>query len=693
MPVKNGTPAITPEYQEVSKTLGIKHVHIGVFFDGTNNNMVQQAFFHTYQQTKKNPYAAQAIRTDYNYQEILKLIKERNEKNTKLELALYEQSQNGLYNAVSFSNSKGVNISQLVSEIKELDEIIEKKQAYTRLGLNLMNSDGERGYSNIAILHSLLNNQIDTNDAVYHNLYIEGSGATDITKSNEGNINGLGFGLGLTGVTALVSKAVKYIHLFLEGIKGKLSDNTKYHFYVFGFSRGATCARLFAELTTRDVGKKLDREYEFGQETSKVQNIYDKEKKRLPFMETDFLKTVLINRKYVTVDFLGIYDTVASIGFLKQRDGWTNALSWGYRGFWWNNYNGNFHYMNAHDYGLYSPHNKRVLKTCHICAGDEFRENFALVNLGEKIPQNAMEIIIPGCHSDVGGGYVTENSMDFVLYKFVPRKFEHFLKHNKILEILGYPYLKSKERARLFVNDPMKEEGLTEELNPQTLAKLGWVGNEWRGLDMDTSPEDNKPFTLRVADWTNEIKFKRYAVKGYSNIPLKMMKKCVVECGINWLFQDEIVPYRTPYDLSSLEEEMLKRITVPSGQRMWLIPHGDYSGEYYRKLRLKYLHFTSSCEIWHLRSHVKEENMRKVKEKEKEKESWYKFGEINGANFGNNCNYDNNAKICRIMYNGDEILDGNHTKNVHYLYESGKNGMKLEPIEVKDDIIINHVKQ
>ena len=343
--------------------------------------------------------------------------------------------------------------------------------------------------------------------------------------------------------------------------------------------------------------------------------------------------------------------------------------------------------MNAHDYGLYSPQNNRVLHTCHICAGDEFRENFALVNLGKEIPKNAMEIIIPGCHSDVGGGYVTENSMDFVLYKFVPRKFEHFLKQNKLFEILGYFYLKSKDRARMFMQNPM-DTNCTEELNSETLAKLGWIGNEWRGKEPDIC-EEKKPYTLRVAEWPNEIKFKRYSLRGYSNIPLRMMKSCVENCSIDWLFQkDDSMPnaYKIPDFLEDIGKKMIELTKViPQGQRIWVVPKGGYSGEFYRTLRLKYLHFTSSCELMHYRSKVKDENMRKIKEKDKEKEFIITLlpREMNWGNFGNNCNYDNAARICRIMYNGDEELkDKNqHEKHVHYMYEFSKYGMTLEELD------------
>ena len=57
-------------------------------------------------------------------------------------------------------------------------------------------------------------------------------------------------------------------------------------------------------------------------------------------------------------------------------------------------------------YGLYSPTLAHVLNTCHICALDEFRANFALSDIGKAADDN-IELFLPGCHSDIGGGYST----------------------------------------------------------------------------------------------------------------------------------------------------------------------------------------------------------------------------------------------------------------------------------------------
>ena len=653
----------------------VKNVRIGVFFDGTNNNAVQRAIFESYKKQKK----IESLSSD---------AKEKYERAIKLKKELLDlQIQEMLASVVDSSNyaTSTINQSELSSiryKIKEREKELEKTNFQPLFDTEYMHANKSKGYSNVSILYSLLQHNMDTQENVYHNIYIEGAGACDITELLPSNANGLGFGLGKTGVTALVSKALKEITDWLQSMKNHFDENTKYHFYIFGFSRGSTCARLFAELTTRDPDKKLKREDEFAQETSRVSHLM--KGSRIPFMEEAYLGgNPKIKRDNVTVDFLGIYDTVASIGFLKQKDGWTNSLSWAYRAAWWNNYNGNFHYMNVHDYGLYSPHNQRVKYTCHICAGDEFRENFALVNLGKKIPKNSMEIIIPGCHSDIGGGYVDGVEMDIVLYKFIPRKFERFLKSNKMTEIIGTPYLRFvKERAKMFVEKPSNlEEGKKEELSPDTLAKLGWVGKEYEKDTKDTLPErshDDEVCTKRVADWPNEIKFKRYAMRGYSNIPLQMMIKCVEKCGITNLFKLKTYPYEIPIPLKSLGTNLKNAIEKPSGQRLWMIPGGSYSSEEYRKLRLNFLHFTASCEMFHFRTRVDKNKRTNNISKEAIEGREAGIAEWNKANIGNNCNYDNEANICRIMYDGDEALKGDHKNNVHYMYDLYKYGVNEE---------------
>lgn len=742
--------AKAPKTTEPSPILKIKDTHISVFFDGTSNNMVQQAYFKSFKTSLIKEESTRIINESGDVNEIINasdkiqiyistinyLILERKENILLSPDAVYkncianisdaidslndnilesyqkniEEIQNiiGLLSSYDIFNDQK-KIASKINQLKTIsttiiDENLDRLQIESKFSTASLSMDKENGYSNIAILHSLSKDCEDNNETIYKTLYIEGSGANDIATTKgrtsypfEKNTNGLGFGLGQTGVTALVSKAIKYIYDFLNSIKSKLDENTNYHFYVFGFSRGATCARLFAELATRDENETLPREKEFGQKTSKVANIYKKNNKRIPFMERTFIDGLNIKRHNVEVEFLGIYDTVASIGFLKQKDGWANSMSWAYRVWWWNNYHGNFHYKNAHDYGLYSPHNTRVKKTCHICAADEFRENFALVNLGRKIPKTAIEIIIPGCHSDVGGGYVTKVDMDAVLYKFIPRKFERFLKSYLVrytpTNVISEIYLKNKKQASMFVDCPNSDNGKTEILSPKTLSKLGWIDKCWETGKYDKNNKlNNAHYTLRVADWPTEIKFKRYVEGGYGTIPLRIMMKSVRDCHIKWLFREESTLYTIPEDsdLKSLWSRFDKMSLDPSEiegkRRKWFIPENNYSGEKYKRIRLKYLHFTSSCEIHHLRMPVNDEFYPTELEKNDgtkiKQEDLRNVLDIEFANFGNNCNYDNEARICRIMYyadkpqnSGKKDVDSNnvadHKNSVHYMYEFG----------------------
>lgn len=655
--IQSGPQSKTPPTVEKNvQQKKIKDVHIAVFFDGTNNNAVQKAIFYSYKKRKEQKNVSLSEDVQKQYDEAIKLKDEINELERTILLA-----ENSKHSYVSRND-----LSYLKKKLEENKKKISTINLHPLMDTASMDIDNLYGYSNVSILYSLLNRNKQTEDTIYYDLYIEGAGATDIVEPSESNVNGLGFGLGETGVTALVSKALKDIMDFLSKKVSYLDEHTNYHFNVFGFSRGATCARLFAELATRDEGTTLEREREFWQATSRVSQLAEKNK-RVPFMETGFIENLIINREYVTVDFLGIYDTVASIGFLMHRDGWTNALSMLYRPWWWNNYHGNFHYMNVHDYGLYSPHNERVKYTCHICAADEFRENFALVNLGSSIPKNATEIIIPGCHSDIGGGYVNEVGMDVVLSKFTPRKLDRFSNLVAQAAKLILP------RAQMFLSNPNSISGQKAELNPNTLAMLGWVGREWAEQTKKSSPDitfDGEVATKRVVETDNDIKFKRYVTRGYSNIPLRMMLANAEEHGCD-LFPSHanVKEYKIPNPLEDIGKKMLNH--AKESGRVWLMPEFGYSGEVYRLLRQNYLHFTASCKIIHTRTTIKEENRTSERTGSiKVDGAENSIFEVHWENIGNNCNYDDDATICRIMYNGDPgNLKGDHKDNLHYVYE------------------------
>lgn len=125
---------------------------------------------------------------------------------------------------------------------------------------------------------------------------------------------------------------------------------------VFGFSRGAAQARTFVNWLF-DACEKKDGDWTFA---------------GIP----------------IRLQFLGIFDTVASVGAANLSDSGTLA---GHQS-WADNT------LEIHP---------AVEKCVHYVAGHEVRACFPLdsVRVKSNYPANAIEVMYPGSHSDVGGGY------------------------------------------------------------------------------------------------------------------------------------------------------------------------------------------------------------------------------------------------------------------------------------------------
>lgn len=503
-------------------------LYFGVFFDGTNNNMVQAE-------------TARELRKKYG-------------------------EKDNLYD----------------TKTMRLDEV------------NVVKDNDNREttkYSNIAILHSyyvgiseeeIKNRENKPEKIKVYKIYVEGAGANDINCIWNGKpIVGLGFGLGKTGVTALVSKAVRAIKVILEGYTCH-RDMISLKFDIFGFSRGAACARLFSYLIARGNEETLPsgREKEFGKYFAKEYYIEG----RLEFLKKE-------EWKEVSIDFLGIYDTVVSIGFLRRKKEENGVLKDEVNGlstaFAFNDeFKENFHDLNVREYGQYSPQMKDTVKNClHIGAMDEFRENFAFTSLGKDVPINSLEVLLPGCHSDIGGGYIDSNSSTV--------NFKDF------------------KTLQYYIKDPQnKNTAQTAPLNKQLLVNLGW-GNS-----------DEVKETV-----FGGLKVKRKVPSNYCSVPLRLMIERTLELeeglkrGKKGMFILPDTVYMIPIGLQPFKDVIQSTITGKKGERLCIFPYGGYSGINYQTLRLNYLHFTSSDTVF-------------VKL-------------ANGANFKSNV-------VCRIVYHGDK---------------------------------------
>lgn len=141
-----------------------------------------------------------------------------------------------------------------------------------------------------------------------------------------------------------------------SNLKGKLPRVELINLSVFGFSRGAAEARAFCNWLL-EVCEPVGGGWEFA---------------GMP----------------IRLSFLGIFDTVASVGI---PDSLTNSIVEGHQSWADNN-------MQIHP---------AVEQCVHFVAGHEVRAAFPLdsVRVDGVYPGNAKEVMYPGAHSDLGGGY------------------------------------------------------------------------------------------------------------------------------------------------------------------------------------------------------------------------------------------------------------------------------------------------
>lgn len=631
----------------------VKDVYISVFFDGTGNNM--------YEQLNKGSHL-DTLRRDVE-----------NNKTEKEYSSVSFSVSPSLFSKFNIVNNNHKSLNEKIEESKNygmIDYEMQRQQAENDYTINnergnvdstKMEDNGGLKYSNVAILRSLIKKgkkkvKDKKSVGINYNLYIEGSGQCWDTGMSP---VGLGMGTGRTGVVGLVSKAVVFVHEYLCSKMGNgLSNEVNLHFAVYGFSRGATCGRLFTCLVVKNK-VVLPRENEFMQYLP--QRVEYFKNGRVSFLD-DFPKK--------SVDFLGIYDTVSAIGFLQKDDNSTNnGVAYHYSSYgkdengkeWyvnrlhgpnakdvlpmmmpavagikalavlgtdaiWGDAKNNFHRFNVRDYGLYSPRMKNVKHTFHICAADEFRENFALVDLGKELTSTCTEVFVPGCHSDIGGGIMKDDDIELMTIR---------------TKIAG------RDTKMVAGNDPRDFNKVTKRLSPEVLRELGWLsdkeiqihienkskridsqyttgiyaaGNligETAGNLFETSKvhlresaikQGNTGVTTFVTPDYEEksdtkFEFERFAKEGYSNITLKMMLERInSEYGLKKVWPDEFIPKRKlpprfelTEELKKIENEYLKiKINeLKEGERYFKMP----SVEQYHLLRKDYLHFSCTDEL------------------------------------------------------------------------------------------------
>lgn len=210
-----------------------------------------------------------------------------------------------------------------------------------------------------------------------------------------------------------------------------------------------------------------------------------------------------------------------------------------------------YHRNNVRDYGLWAT--KLAKNVIHVCALDEVRQNFALVDIESSIDDNGTEIFIPGCHTDIGGGASIGMDDVKVLIKGHNKYLSSYKIHNKA-ELVN--------KGRVSV---------------ETLKEIGWLNED--SLPREKSNVEEQTYYVEENDY---IKLFRFVKPGYSNVSLNYIHSKAKD-----YFNPIPKSYDVPSDLMNLLVQMQEKCT--GKKRYFLYPDGK---EQYRELRRKYLHFS-----------------------------------------------------------------------------------------------------
>jgi hypothetical protein len=326
--------------------------------------------------------------------------------------------------------------------------------------------NAETNVSKLENLYQREGGQSETGERVYRlSTYVSGVG----TKSGEPDDGpSMGLGLGEQGILKKIEEGSGNLAFEIRDFVQESFDELVLD--VFGFSRGAATARHFVSREVRDTTGSLYGEY-------KGALVRAFERQGIPWP------------KKVTVRFVGLFDTVAGIADLGNLD------------------------LSAHDaetgrinVNLRPEDADRVVQ---FAARDERRHNFSLNSLrGESgsLPDHFSEWVLPGVHSDIGGGY--------------PDRFR------ERVEVRPPLVVKGKDRR-----NPEASFEFSRMLQERALIKNeGWIGplNPLATLEI----EQERPPGLPGGDITLRLWLDREVRGEYSRIPLYLMHKLAVDAGV-----------------------------------------------------------------------------------------------------------------------------------------------------------------
>lgn len=329
---------------------------------------------------------------------------------------------------------------------------------------------------------------IKETDTFIHKEYITGIGTgneTIFAPAKESVFPGQANGTFSLGVEAKVITAIDQLCSSITGTNSyqsknqlfdfiaKIVDDNQYdgirkiEFDVYGFSRGAAAARHF-------INQIL---------LSEKNNIF------IPKFTQAITKSNLSlspcfnwsNNENCIIAFAGILDTVAAINEIIERDVQPfDVLP--------NNRNGDV---------MLHLNSKRIQKAIHFTAHPkcEYRAQFGL-NLFNDAP-NFESYSLFGCHSDIGGGYYSQ---------------EAFSQNDYLLPVLeqgtvfSASYLNSKEKIQNKINKIKQKE-----------KDVGWLVTDYY------QHIENNPGAHSIDNWMGTLKFKRITNGNLSRLYLRLI--------------------------------------------------------------------------------------------------------------------------------------------------------------------------
>ena len=242
----------------------------------------------------------------------------------------------------------------------------------------------EQFYSNVALLFFMHKKMVPGERIA--SVYMEGIGT-----SNDGpdDTPGGGFGGGPTGVVARVNIGITRLANKVSKLYGRSNPNEyleELTVYAFGFSRGAAAARHFCARRVDPRGKKNSVSKELG-----------------------------IDPNIIKLKFVGLYDTVSSFDPTGEKTPAdptdTSYVAKAARHLSWRE--GDKQFRNDVAELHLTLDDPTLGKVVHLVAADEYRLNFSSTTIASAMSRGTgYEVLLPGAHSDIGGGYTQMSPED-----------------------------------------------------------------------------------------------------------------------------------------------------------------------------------------------------------------------------------------------------------------------------------------